>query len=1494
VRDRRIKNGGYWRKGNPAPAASQPLNLKSETTAHRSRPKGNKMLAAAVAAAALIGVPTLTYLEVRKKYRAGFEKSATMAEERAKDIAVKPLKARQHTIILGAGGMAYADDSPEVVNGERMITTAKMALSKDKGKDLKLIPINSKDANISKATKPKNVLEQAKDALKVHYNNVVKHGRNPAAVEMAAQAIAWSDANPDKQIVLMGHSYGGNIVFEAQEILRKSRPNLVDRLKSFAIGSRWSGFTQKFGESYTIGSKNDPDTSLTPTRDLKNFNDVKGHTQGAYFSSAAVKKFMQNVIYRDLPDSKTERKDAVIPKNQNKPQRAGYIWVRDRRVKNGGYWRKFKPDQEGLSKPQVLPSNTSVSKSPNSNSIASSFKAVGLSALGGMGLIGGSILLATADAKKNIAVDFGSIRQPKDGIPDEETFKTYDTFKPGDLIRKNFNLPGIGAFRHYGVYYGKDPQTGQHLIAEVDAEHQNYEGGSVFQIKPINKSAGKYSSDFEKVPASEMGLTSKSKLLSQDEILNRVNKLVGQTVTFKALTSNCESVARSIVEGDAYTTQGSKANAFSRMVLDTLSHTVLSIKVKGLTIQRTAYGKDKARLAAEEIARKLAAQKHEDAISVQENFDSLQEQAQLDLLKLALASDTPSDNKDLLLALGMKDPQAYEKITEKLAEAMPGIGDYVRQLLYRNYLLMLFTLVNSANVNRSDSGVYRFDKGKPCGESFIPENFECHDKDQVSTVKAAGHKRSTNPLRAVAFTAGLIGLSLASAARIRHDYRQGFTKSAELAKKKAETLQVEKLPPSQENIVFGIGGIAFKNSKPGLAAGTRITDHIANGVSNNGGNDMKLIPVENSGFNVHLQDEAMSDIDKARFAANVVFNNVAKKGRNPVAVDLAANILAWSKENPDKPIHVIGFSMGGMTGLEAHEILHKIDPKLADRVNYITVGTPYFGLNKKPKKYTGVGASGDVLTSKLPTLDAKIFNGPASHDEDYYFEDKEVKEYLKAAIYGTTETKNDALERFSRFDKKGQPCGEGFIASDRECHVGEAKSTPIRELKKQAAQLGIYRYSYMNKEQLERAVKIAKETPEQRQRLRKTLERERQRQIADPVEELRRLVGAKKRWNTGNVLRDSLTAGATVLGISGFLYGKVRDRYRGNFAESAETAKNQAQAIKVEPLRADKKTGRTEKSYITFTVDGMSSAGTSNRDHQLETMLKEADPEGFGKKHHFVSIPGNEFAHLDIPQSVPQPIRAAAESVQKISRQLGNTMVTGRNPQAVELAANVYAYHQAYNAGKPLSQQRPINLIGHHEGGMTVNEAAEILKQIDIADGSSIASNLRVINLGTPHFGLTEQVAKTTGTGRSRTTGRTITISSGKDGLNLFPKLNNQQINTIKGGEIKDYVSDPRALQIIKGIAENKNYGRRANPSASSKTSTVSRRIVARSPKLTDEELSNLSKAFTGNPTADAAVLETYLKERAKSQKATQKTHGLESQVKKLYKKMGIPEPPKS
>lgn len=305
--DQQVRVKGYRRKGKLVRAF---VRRQKKAQPKQSPGNSNALKAAITGAsiAATVGVPAVAFFAMQRKYKAGFAQSAKMAEELAQSISVGKVKAKQQHIVFSVGGSAYKE-AVDTNSGEYLMMTAKKNFSRAGGSDFKSVPVSNASYNLlsGRSAPSKNfAINYARDVFDL-YATTLRRGRNMAAVDLAANVIAYGDKFPDRQLVMMGHSSGGFVVHEAQEILRRARPGYENRLKSVAIGSEWFGATEKFGKSVTLGNPNDFFTSVLPTRDLRVFKNAgKGepshvaHRLKSYAQDDEVKRFVQRFIYDDV------------------------------------------------------------------------------------------------------------------------------------------------------------------------------------------------------------------------------------------------------------------------------------------------------------------------------------------------------------------------------------------------------------------------------------------------------------------------------------------------------------------------------------------------------------------------------------------------------------------------------------------------------------------------------------------------------------------------------------------------------------------------------------------------------------------------------------------------------------------------------------------------------------------------------------------------------------------------------------------------------------------------------------------------------------------------------------------------------------------------------------------------------------------------------------------------------------------------------------------
>lgn len=255
-------------------------------------------------------------------------------------------------------------------------------------------------------------------------------------------------------------------------------------------------------------------------------------------------------------------------------------------------------------------------------------------------------------------------------------------------------------------------------------------------------------------------------------------------------------------------------------------------------------------------------------------------------------------------------------------------------------------------------------------------------------------------------------------------------------------------------------------------------------------------------------------------------------------------------------------------------------------------------------------------------------------------------------------------------------------------------------------------------------------------------------------------------------------AGAGFLGLSATTYLGLRLRYRAGIAQSAELAKVAARKIQV-PDSA----GKAEQ--LTFLMGGFTGKNTGEGGANAIKYLLRKEL----KSHALVPVKNKGFDILIKPKKGEEDliiiqrlnkrrgigrVQLQAEFAGKsIRKMLQKTIIDGRNQAALDLAANAYAYSQRFPG-------KPVNLIGHSAGGMITTEAAEILKRMGV--------ETRLVNLGSPYFGLTEKV------------GRQIHITSRKDLIDYLPKRDSVYINSVSGHGVTDYLKDAEVLRTLKNF----------------------------------------------------------------------------------------------
>lgn len=258
-------------------------------------------------------------------------------------------------------------------------------------------------------------------------------------------------------------------------------------------------------------------------------------------------------------------------------------------------------------------------------------------------------------------------------------------------------------------------------------------------------------------------------------------------------------------------------------------------------------------------------------------------------------------------------------------------------------------------------------------------------------------------------------------------------------------------------------------------------------------------------------------------------------------------------------------------------------------------------------------------------------------------------------------------------------------------------------------------------------------------------------------------VARRKTATVGDRVMAAAQFGSVVMGIGAIAYGKLKERRDTGLVQAARIAQNRAAAVGAE----------VHQGPITFAVDGISEKTGKESGRQLATALAEQNAL---KNHKIIASRSSDFNLVGSPPaSMPEKKRQVVLALAKMKQGLVDVFVRGRNEQAVDLAAQAYAYGMA-NPG------RQINLVGHGSGGMVTRDAIDILKKMD--RGQVLSNRVYVANLGTPSFGLHEPHTNE------------VTFTSRQDPLALMTNpINGFEVTSVQGHGLNEYTKSKKAMR---------------------------------------------------------------------------------------------------
>ena len=331
--------------------------------------------------------------------------------------------------------------------------------------------------------------------------------------------------------------------------------------------------------------------------------------------------------------------------------------------------------------------------------------------------------------------------------------------------------------------------------------------------------------------------------------------------------------------------------------------------------------------------------------------------------------------------------------------------------------------------------------GKQCGDICIPKQSKC----QLNMPDIP--KVSPELVKGVAAGAGILGMSTVSYLAFRAKYRAGFAESAQMAEKMANDVKVDDIPPGQTKITFATGGFY---GPMGVEGKKKAEDYFSYKLKTNILDaDHHVITHRNDEFNIPESKPLIKamELDKeGKKPDPLLFIQVAKdaivdhykqtletaliKGRNPEAVKLASEVIAYNRAYPDKEIYLTGHSAGGMINHEAAEILDKLKIK----VNVVNFGAGYFGLTEKVGNSATIVNRSDFYFKTMAGVRDPIYIGETDkiaddggHAVKIYMNSPGIVKTAKSLFNQKQNTKKDSI------DNKGRKCGESHIPKKFKC-----------------------------------------------------------------------------------------------------------------------------------------------------------------------------------------------------------------------------------------------------------------------------------------------------------------------------------------------------------------------------------------------------------------------------------------------------------------------------
>ena len=363
----------------------------------------------------------------------------------------------------------------------------------------------------------------------------------------------------------------------------------------------------------------------------------------------------------------------------------------------------------------------------------------------------------------------------------------------------------------------------------------------------------------------------------------------------------------------------------------------------------------------------------------------------------------------------------------------------------------------------------------------------------------------------------------------------------------------------------------------------------------------------------------------------------------------------------------------------------------------------------------------------------------------------------------------------------------------------------IRQLKEKAREKGILRYSYMTQDQLKGALKIADENPDYQENIRKTLQRQKDEAtlkksrstaigralgVINPVlgRQYNLIANISKRYEN-NPTEARILGVAALLGISVVTSKILNKKYKEGLVVSASDAEKLA-----DDRRKDIKDIRRES--VTFVVGNYSEGSKPFKDALKSSRNSVSSENAAWLKDKTEIITVNRQG-----EGTPPPAdilgRLGYSVTEGYKATLGKVLQTGRDPEAVSLAADLFNYGSKAVSLDDRKVIPAINIVAAEDGGNVAREALEVLSKIQ----RDIAKRINLVTLGTPYFGVTDRQIKETN------------LMGDQDPWNLTPFKKGGSMTIpaqgVSGHSYKDYLKSGKATDALFSAIQANTLDRR-------------------------------------------------------------------------------------